>query len=353
MEKTASNDNKLKRGYFHDYHSPCIYLITVTVVDRKPLLGQVMGETEHAFIRLTETGKMVERQIYAIPQSHPQVQVLQYQIMPDHVHLVLRVLERLPEQMPIGNVVAAWKQACGRVYSDLLWRDLKASSPDTQRNAESPLSREATFRSQEKTQSNTAEPQSKPPYKPLFSKGYNDSILYGKGQLNRMIAYVKDNPRRLLIKQQHHAFFTIHKQIAIAGMNFDAVGSLSLLQKPMLAVHCHCRWSEEETKSYAEDCLRLANQGAVLVGAFISKAEKAIETAASEKSFPIIRLVENGFNNLYKPVGLDFFACAEGRLLLLAPWPYHNDRHPITRQQCLELNKMAESIAASSHILNN
>jgi hypothetical protein len=55
--------------------------------------------------------------------------------------------------------------------------------------------------------------------------------------------------------------------------------------------------------------------------------------------------MENGFTELYKPVGRAFYSCAGGRLLQLAPWPYHNDSRAINRNQCMELNRMAETLA--------
>lgn len=48
---------------------------------------------------------------------------------------------------------------------------------------------------------------------------------------------------------------------------------------------------------------------------------------------------------MYKPPGKYFEACAEGLLLMLAPWPYHFDRRNISRQQCLALNDMAIKIS--------
>lgn len=330
------SDNKLQRCHNQDYHSPCIYLITVTVEGRKPILSKVVGTVEQAVVELTEMGKAVKKEIYAIEERYSQVKLLQYQIMPDHVHLILHVKERLPEKLPLGNVVAAWKQACGKAYSALLGRDLKASQRDGWGPTQEASSREATFRSPEGA---------KPPYTLLFSKGFNDRILTGRGQLSQMIAYVKDNPRRFFIKQQHHGFFTIYRGIFVAGMHFDAVGNLALLKKPKMAVHCRRRWTEEERKAFAEECLSKAEAGAVLVGAYISKAEKEIAQKANERRFPLIRLVENGFNELFKPVGQDFYSCAEGRLLLLAPWPYHNDTKIITREQCGQLNGMCERLS--------
>lgn len=347
------NSTRLNRSFTHDYRSPHIYLITVTVVDRQPVLSTVSGTVEQPRVELTEVGKAVKREIFAIEKRHPQVKVLFNIIMPDHVHLVLRVLERLPEKMPLGNIVAAWKQACGKAFSALLaagkvqvigdlkavgcgaCSDLKVAHLDGQQQEYNSLPpSEANFSSQEK-----------PPYHPLFSKGFNDSILYHRHQLRNMMAYVKDNPRRLLVKRQHKELFAIRRDISVAGMTFDAVGNIALLQKAKVAVHCRSKWTEAEQKAYAKKCILAAEKGAVLVGAFISKTEKEIEQTATEHCLPIIRLVENGFDDLYKPSGQDFDSCAEGRLLLLAPWPHHGGYRKITRQQCKQMNEMAEAIA--------
>ena len=336
LETTANT--RLKRSNRHDYHEPCIYLVTVTTVNREPLLGRVDGDTVKARIKLSAIGKVVWHEIEELPKRYPQVKVMQHQIMPDHVHLVLRVTERLPEKLPLGNVVAAWKQACGKAAVTLYvpLRDLKAATHNNTSDTDG-LFREAAFRLPETR-----------PYRPLFDKGFNDSILSGQGQLHHMMSYVRDNPRRLLIKRQHSSFFTIHRSLHVAGICFDAVGNLALPQCPLMAVHCRRRWSEVEQQAYHGQCLAAAKSGTVLVGAFISKAEQAIARAVQEQHLPLIHIVENGFNDLYKPVGEAFYATAEGRLLQLAPWPYHNERHHITREQCMELNRMAEQMAISA-----
>lgn len=341
------NSTRLNRSFTHDYRSPHIYLITVTVVDREPVLSAVSGTVEQPRVELSEVGKAVKREIFAIEKRHPQVKVLFNIIMPDHVHLILHVLERLPEKLPLGNIVAAWKQACGKAFSALLAAGEKGDLKVAHLDGQSLLSSEANFSSPRPTKGTQQQAQlQKPPYTPLFSKGFNDSILYHRHQLRNMMAYVKDNPRRLLVKRQHKELFAIRRGISVAGMTFDAVGNIALLQKAKMAVHCRRKWTEAEQKAYAEKCVDAAENGVVLVGAFISKAEKEIEQTATERRLPIIRLVENGFEDLYKPVGQDFDACAEGRLLLLAPWPYHGGYRKITREQCNQLNEMAEVMVA-------
>lgn len=123
------DSERTKRSHWHDYHEKCIYLITVTVKDRKPLLGVVKGDVNKAWISLSQEGKAVWSGIESLPKRYPQVRVLQHQIMPDHVHLVLYVTERLPEGLPLGNIIASWKaassKACAALNSQPL-RDLKA-----------------------------------------------------------------------------------------------------------------------------------------------------------------------------------------------------------------------------------
>lgn len=318
------------------------------------MLGQVTGDVHVAKVILTELGMAVRYEINMLPKRYPQTQVLQYIVMPDHVHLILRVKERLPESLPLGNIVAAWKHACGKAYAaQSSISDLKAAALDgglaqqkvTGANgleSSRPLGMEA-FRSSNNT---LGEEALAPRYLRLFSEGYNDSILHGREQLQHMIAYVRDNPRRLLLKRANSPYFIIHHSIDVAGLRFDAIGNLSLLQRPLIAVHCRRRWTEEERQSFAAQCLTASENGTVLIGAFISKAEQVIAHTANEHHHPLIHLVENGFPELYKPVGQAFYACAEGRLLLLAPWEYHAGRKAISREQCNALNSMAETIAS-------
>jgi hypothetical protein len=48
---------------------------------------------------------------------------------------------------------------------------------------------------------------------------------------------------------------------------------------------------------------------------------------------------------LYKPAGESFEACSEGRLLQISPWEHHLGRRIISREQCLQLNRLAALIA--------
>lgn len=38
----------------------------------------------------------------------------------------------------------------------------------------------------------------------LFARGYNDRLLLREGQLDNWLHYLADNPRRLILKREHH-----------------------------------------------------------------------------------------------------------------------------------------------------
>ena len=124
-----------------------------------------------------------------------------------------------------------------------------------------------------------------------------------------------------------------------------AQGTIFLLDAPnLLQVQCSQKLTDEQIKELCRQFLAQAINGAVLVSPSISAGEKEIMNTAFVNGFPIIVLQENGFAPLAKPGGQRFDACAQGRLLMLAPWQHHNDRRTITRAQCLELNEMARMI---------
>ena len=91
--------------------------------------------------------------------------------------------------------------------------------------------------------------------------------------------------------------------------------------------------------------MEMALRGTVLVSPAISDGEKEVIKAAQEANCKVIKLVENGFPEIWKPVGEDFYACARGELLIIAPWPYHSHQIVITKPQCEALNQLAADIA--------
>lgn len=314
----------LRRCVDNDYTARRMYMITMVTEGRRPLFGQVMGRSEAVetspeapHVELSPLGAAVAEIWQSISSHHPEVKVVALQMMPDHLHAILFVKERM--EKPLGKVLLGVKQACNKAFREVMPVEfVTVAQQHAQRCRENGL---------------------------LFAKGFNDQILLRDGQLERWLTYLKDNPRRLLMKRENPDLFRVQRGLAFAGLSFSAIGNRFLLEKPLkIQVQCSRSISESDLQVKMNECLRAARQGAVLVSPAISKGEKAIMRAAFEEGLPLIYLQENGFTDLAKPGGKRMDACAKGQLLILAPWEHHNEKIVIKRGQCLELNAMARVI---------
>ena len=304
-----------RRRVGHDYQGRCIYMITLVVKDRQPLLCSITGngESEPVTVHPTPLGQAVTQSLAGIPQFYPQIEIWTHQLMPDHLHVIIFVKQPIP--LHLGKVINGFKVACNRAYRQFKEQGLIKSDQSG-----------------------------------LWEDGYNDIILEREGQLHRMKDYIFDNPRRLAIKRTHPDYFQVQRNVKVGDYTFAALGNLFLLDAPcLMQVQCSRSLTADQITEKCRHFLSQAQNGAVLVSPSISPGEKAIMKAAFEQGYPVIVLQENGFAPLAKPGGRRFDACAQGQLLMLAPWEHHNDRRLIRRDQCLNLNEMARAICLKNN----
>lgn len=318
--------NRLRRMEKHDYTSTCIYLITVTTVDRKRVLGSLVGDSaKTAAIEATALGTYVAESFRKTAaeitkKTGCRVQVLHYQIMPEHFHGILYVRDTLPSDYPLGKIIAAWKSDCSHAF----WNASSLSAQDF---------------SSEKT--------------PLFSRGFNDRILFRQGQLQTWIAYLDDNPRRLWLKT--HFPNRLRKVYNFSagkkGHQYTAVGNTFLVTYPeRLQVRCHRHLTEQQIQAEVATYLQEARRGTVLVSPFISPAEKAVYDACYQEKLAMIHIVNRGLDGQFVyPSGRDLSGCSEGFMLVLAPYADYSEETSaarITRAQCLDMNGYAEDLGS-------
>lgn len=299
------NRSMKRRNAWHDYHSRCIYMITMAVEGRKPVLGELCSPDDNhstPWVHPSLLGEKVLRCWNEIPTHYPDVRVINIQLMPDHLHGVLFVTRPVPYHL--GKVVNGFKVGCNAAARELLGTT-------------------------------------------LWEEGYHDRILIHKGQLETMLNYLHDNPRRLWTKRYHPEFFTVQQDITVGDTHVAVAGNRFLLDYPSKAV-VQCSRSINTDEAIAHEVNRymaLARDGYILVSPCISPCEKAVMRTAFEAGIREIILLENGFSPMWKPGGQQFDACSRGQLLFVAPWPYHSEKKNITRDQCIQLNNLAKDIA--------
>ena len=212
----------LRRCRGWDYRQPCIYQITLVLADRKskalgrleipdlalprhaqdnlglppqaqnrPLqvqgrqlqaqnasgssvpsaeaIGSALALAASAEIALTPAGEAVKREFWALGEHHPEIKPLFIQVMPDHVHFIIHVTK--PMARHLGQAMAGFKTGSSKaaIGQGGLW-----------------------------------------------AEGFQDTILFHEGQLDSMFAYLRDNPRRLAVKQLFPDLFRVRNDLILA-----------------------------------------------------------------------------------------------------------------------------------------
>lgn len=254
----------------------------------------------------TLLGECVRTELLALTTKNPFLQIRRYVIMPDHIHFALQVMTELEKS--VGKYIAPFTKSCSQAYTHLY---------------------------------------NLPNFTTLF-KVFDDEIIFDYNQLDRAIKYIEENPRRYLLKRQFPDLFKRHLQIVIDGHKYAAYGNIFLLKGIyLLPIRIHRRWSQEEFKEYAAKCRAEISAGAIPITPAIHKAEKDIVNKAIESGSSVILLRDLGFNERFKPQGKLFDLCAEGRLLLISPWPDNLERRSTAGYtEFHQLNDHALSIAS-------
>ena len=335
--------NRHHRENNWDYKGKGIYHITLVVAERKHLFGELTGDSaDNARIELNSFGKQVYYKIHNTPRYYRSkgynLKILALKVMPDHVHFVIYAVEPLPKS--IGTVVRGIKSACTSVFK----RCYVGGDDTTEHGRRAPLLPIFVQYASIFAKNNSIWEQT--------PAGYHERVLHRSGQLKNMIAYVKDNPRRLWLKKKFPAYFAVQRDVQYENLLFSAVGNLHLLESPLCAVHIRRRYSETEARDYMNNRIIAARNGAVLVGAFISPKEKQVLEVLLKEHLPIIVLVPYSFSNYYKPTGEFMESCAQGRVLFLSQTPDDVNPHKrITRNECSTLNSIAETMEENSNKL--
>ena len=391
-QKETETSKALKRNPLNNYTEGWFH-VTLNVRGETPVLGYIVGNADAADDSpnaprcvLTELGKKVEESWRTITSYYPEVEIDEFKAMPEHVHGLLHL--KATNRVHLGQIIRGFMIGCTHGYWEIMGI---AYGEKEQRNGGIPLV--STDRDHTRSFRGPA----------LFVRGYNDVEAIGEAEIETKRQYIRNNPRKRLISRSKPDCFYVHRnmkstnwtperimqglcadrfiaadrskqveawrQITTKGVRnshgkvsatlklqdtipvLDLVGNMQLLQRPLFPLVCHRADAHLFERQKAAMLNAAREHGAVIVTACVSPKEREIVKLLQQELLPVIEVMDNGFNEKYKPMGKNFYAVAEAQRLEVSPWEYEyrqrgNDEAPdISREMCMVMNEVVRMIA--------
>ena len=343
-----------------------LYHVTLTIPDRQRILGNLIipnSDPTQAIVKPTPLGRAILDCQRAVQDHYPEIQILHYRLMPDHLHAIWFV-KRPMDKGILSAVRGFWQgiKKIGRAYtylSSVLPNTIRKNTQEILPPSTSPQQIHDLAQRLQTQLDDMAYTQ----LSPIFTEMPFVRAMSRRSQLPTTIRYIDMNPQRLATKRLKPGYLYVQRSIEIAGRLYNAVGNVNLLDaESMLPVHVRRTMVEaaehgkrDVLRNYMNSCVLAARNGAVMVSPFISPYERDVLAVLLREKHPVIYLTSDIIGDYYKPSDSLFDACAAGRVLLLNPVGEYRpveDKRPngsrrITRNTCVALKALAEEIAAA------
>ena len=110
--KPKRKNNRLKQSLYDNGD----YFVTVVTKGREHLFSEIERDGS---LHLTEYGKIAEKSLQTLPEHFPKVEIMSSVVMPDHVHMIVRIR---PPGPSLYTVIGAWKAGISRRLGRPVWQ---------------------------------------------------------------------------------------------------------------------------------------------------------------------------------------------------------------------------------------
>ncbi len=143
----------------YDYSQNGAYFITICTQNRKKILSDIVGD---GFPVPKPIGMIAEEYIRQIPEKYPAVSVDRHVIMPDHIHMLLRIDCGTGNPSPTLGTVIGWykKQATKQIN---LFANTKGEK--------------------------------------VFQRSYYDHVIRSQQDYDEIWQYIENNPRKWVMQK--------------------------------------------------------------------------------------------------------------------------------------------------------
>ena len=348
----------------------------LAVADAKSL--KIPPDAIEAKVVFSDLGRALFDHFRKMGEFTPGLKPVFCALMPDHLHLLLEVERELAR--PIGNAVAGFKTGCEKIYARMggQGRLFAKGFVDEVVLRAGQIHSEFNY-----LIDNPRRLAVKKLHPDLFKYSREirvDLWLATQGQVGREGALFEEG--RVGREGVALALPVPRAPAVRAAGSFSAIGNHFLLGRPLAQVQVSRRFFryrrevkvgaapkiardaggepivELSTPEYERRRAALfaaARGGAVLISPCISDGERQIAREALAAGYRLVTMHNKGFSKFQKPGGRYFDACAEGRLLMLAPvaWPYQPNEKPMTRADATAMNRLCQWLAGDGAAMIN
>ena len=181
---STMNHRRSIRLKSHNYSSPGYYFITICTHNRQNILGNIKNKK----MILNKSGKIVNEILLQLPERYPNISLSTHQIMPNHIHIILQIVEvhsssnvRAHHNAPLSlRTHPGQKRALlPKCIGYLKMNTTKMIRASVRALHEAPLSHNAPL--------SIAPP-------PIWQRNYYEHIIRTKNDLIKIKKYIKSNP---------------------------------------------------------------------------------------------------------------------------------------------------------------
>lgn len=306
------------RAPFIDYTEKGIFMITILGKSNYPPFSKIINTGKTVNLRpfiypeLSCLGQSILKSFLKFEETNKKIKILRKVIMPDHIHFIIYISEKLEE--PVGKYIVRLKKF---IVKNAIEENIIPTHTTT-----------------------------------IFEAGFNDQFFPLKRNISILKKYIDDNPYRYWMKRNNPHFFQIIRDVNINGYECNLYGNHSLLEFPVInPIVIHRKDNDEVLLRKIEKWNYAIYNGGIIAGAFISPKEKEIYHKALENNSKIILISPNSYSERSKPYGRLFEHCKNGNLLIISPKiiserPYFLKNDKISRKDCVLMNEIAESFSA-------
>ena len=288
----------------YDYSRGASLFLTISTEPRRALFGRV----EKAKVVYSEFGLAVLEAIRAIPRLNPGLLLFEHVLMPDHLHMNLRLEAGLAE--PLQTLGAAMRRF--KTFTTTLARKMLGLAK-------------------------------------LWQQGYHDRICVSRSFIEAVIRYIRYNPLKFELMHNQPEFMRIREPLDSPRLDHEAfwkgMGNVSLLAPETKLLSLRVSQKVRATGipyvvSRMEDAVRA---GYVIMSGFISPGEVAVrDMLFGNREARFIHMLPSCMTIRHRPDSRYLEPLAEGRFLEIA---LGNDETEFGRGACLALNDEIAAIA--------